>query len=363
MEKSFHYTSINGFKGIIEDKNIRMTRSEFLNDPYDCQLFTELVDKYLTENKKEVVDECLKNHNSSVSYLYNNNCDLVSFIKYMQNNVRLYVMSLTEAEDAMNMWNCYGYSGVQLELSLKELEQKLKNNLTIDEEYIFSSKVIYTNLNAKLNEIKIPTFLDFKLLRKNSDNVFVENKNSLDKNSSHFNSKLYDTNNLEGFINTYLDSYILCIKHLIKNKVISENMSNEVVLQHIFNNLSNLNKDMLWKKDLNLYMLVLLSLIKSDTYKHENEYRIVYFENNISQKKQKGEKYGIKNIDSKQFLYPYITFGYKNNFISSITLSPLTNNLSINKEIYKNTIKSFMLSNGFEDEPIKVEYSKHKIRW
>ena len=45
MINLYHYTSVDGFEGIVKNNSIRMTKSEFLNDPYDCHLFVKLVEK------------------------------------------------------------------------------------------------------------------------------------------------------------------------------------------------------------------------------------------------------------------------------------------------------------------------------
>ncbi len=43
----YHYTSIDGFHSIISNKKLRLTRSEFLNDPSDCKVLTTLIKAYL----------------------------------------------------------------------------------------------------------------------------------------------------------------------------------------------------------------------------------------------------------------------------------------------------------------------------
>ena len=71
MEKLYHYTSVGGFEGIIKNNSIRMTRSAFLNDPYDCHLFVKLVEKYLDSNEelvKEIRDLNYKSHLYGVSH-------------------------------------------------------------------------------------------------------------------------------------------------------------------------------------------------------------------------------------------------------------------------------------------------------
>ena len=82
MEKLYHYTSVGGFEGIIKNNSIRMTRSEFLNDPYDCHLFVKLVEKYLDSNEELVKDtiKSLTTHSKEVETLYmQKGCKLVPY--------------------------------------------------------------------------------------------------------------------------------------------------------------------------------------------------------------------------------------------------------------------------------------------
>ena len=47
MGKFYHYTTTQGFESIIKNKCIRMTRSDFLNDPHDCRVFFDIVEAYI----------------------------------------------------------------------------------------------------------------------------------------------------------------------------------------------------------------------------------------------------------------------------------------------------------------------------
>lgn len=365
MDKIYHYTSVNGFKGIASDKTIRMTRSEFLNDPYDCHLFIEMINTFLNDNKN-IVDCYLNDKNfEKASELYNKKeCDLISYIKYIQKNISLYVMSLTEQEDEMSMWNYYGNGGVQFEFKLKELELELSKILKSDEEYLFSSKVIYTNSKTKLEEINPLVFFKYKLMNKECDNIFEQHKNSLKEKNNKNDAPLYYTEDLAEFIKTYVRGYFESINFLLTGKIITIDTPKEEIFKSVFDNTKKLTDSLIWKKDMNLYMISLLSLIKSDTYKHENEYRIVYFNNDILQSEAKKQSFDIKKVNSNNFLYPYVSFESDAliKTISSVTLSPMTNNLSIDCDVYKETIYKFLLSNNF-DSGVNVELSKHKIRW
>ena len=80
MINLYHYTSVDGFEGIVKNNSIRMTKSEFLNDPYDCHLFVKLVEKYLDANESEInkVIGQLSTNKVEVTELYKEkDCNLI----------------------------------------------------------------------------------------------------------------------------------------------------------------------------------------------------------------------------------------------------------------------------------------------
>ena len=367
MKTLYHYTSVGGFEGIIKNDSIRMTRSEFLNDPYDCHLFVKLVEKYLNSNRDLVKDtiNSLSTCRREVEILYTQKgCELVPYIKYIQSNIGLYVMSLTEAQDAMNMWNYYGNGGMELEFTIEKLVNSLRKTLVSEREFLSKAKVIYANSELDIEKIEVPNFSEFILMNRDSGDVFGNHRSFIKSNSYYKADQLYDTCNLAMFIDTYLKGYIVSLEYLLKQGKITVETPVEKIYDMIFDNISNLNNYYYWKKDLSLYMLVLSTLIKSDTYRYEDEYRIVYFENTINQERRKKEEYGMKGIGANQFLYPFISFKDEQllkDSLSQIIISPMTNNLPIDNSIYEKTIKKFLINCNFNPE-INIKYSKHKIR-
>lgn len=368
MEVLYHYTSVDGFEGIVKNNRIRMTKSEFLNDPYDCHMFVKLVEKYLDTHKNEVEETIsnLNSHNDDVRQLYENKgCNLINYIEFIQKKVGLYVMSLTHESDALNMWNYYGHGGMQLDFSLTELTDSIRSTFDSEKEFLTQSRVIYANMELDIDKIIVPDFSHFVLMNKKSKNIFAEHHSYIKEKSYYQADQLYTTSNLGQFIKSYIKGYVASLEYLLKLGTINTCSDMVTVFEEVFDNISKLNNFYYWKHDLSLYMLVLSALIKSDTYEYENEHRIVYFEYNIKPIKKKTEEYGIKCIDSNRFLYPYITFELQeqlNNSLRKVTISPITNNLTIDSDSYIYTLKQFLNSNKF-DRDIDVKYSKHKIRW
>ncbi|PWT26260.1 DUF2971 domain-containing protein [Butyrivibrio fibrisolvens] len=369
MEKLFHYTSVSGFEGITNSKTLRFTKSDFLNDPTDCSLFINLIQKYLKDNEAVLEDIFAKNQGDrleEIKTIYNERgCDLVGYVDYIHRHISLYVMSLTCNQDAMNMWNYYGQGGFELAFSQEKLIQKLKHTLVSEKEYITGQRVIYTNSKSGVDDISMSSFENFILVNKDYDNVFKAHKDYIDNKSYYDATQLYSTNTLGKFIEIYLKSYIATLKYLLSKSEINADMQPEEIFEKVFNNVSNLNGYYYWKHDLSLYMIVLSALIKSDSYEYEDEYRIVYFEYNVSDIKTKKEEYITKHIMDGDFICPYVTFksDYENllcDTLLGITISPVTRNLPINNNRYLDTLKSYSSSKGLTKN---IDFSKHTIRW
>ena len=370
MNNLYHYTSVDGFEGIIKNNSIRMTKSNFLNDPADCNLFITIVDKYICSNPKvleKIISNIGNNKDIVEKIYYEKECDLVHYINYIHKHISLYVMSLTKIDDGMNMWNYYGQGGMELNFSIDNFINSLKKTLSSEKEFLAEAHVIYANSDFDIEKMEVPTFSEFVLKNKESDSIFEDHRSFI-KGLSHYDAtQLYDTNKLDEFIKTYMKSYITTLDYLIGQRAINDSMSREEIFDKVFNNVSKLNNFLYWKHDLSLYMLVLSALIKSDTYEYEDEHRIVYFEYNTNSNKTKKEEYCIKHIMSGDFVCPYVTFKNETNdllqnSLKKITISPVTRNLPINNEIYLETLKKYILSQGF-NEAVEVQYSQHSIRW
>ncbi|MCD7717434.1 MAG: hypothetical protein LUI39_13500, partial [Lachnospiraceae bacterium] len=294
---------------------------------------------------------------------------LIHYIKYIHEHISLYVLSLSKKDDGMSMWNYYGQGGIELEFSADDLVNSLKKTFNSKNEFLAEAPVIYADSNVNVEEMNVPEFSKFMLKNKDSDNIFDEHYDFIKNKAYDWETKVYKFQKLDDFIKYYIKSYITTLNYLINYGQINENMSEEGIFDKVFDNVSKLNNYYYWKHDLSLYMLVLSALIKSDTYEHEKEYRIVYFEYNINSNKTKKEEYCIKHISSGDFIYPYITFksdttddNLLKNSLKKITISPATKNLPINDEIYKNTLKRYIRSKKF-NEDVEVCYSQHFIRW
>lgn len=376
-EIMYHYTDVDGFYGIISGQSIRMTQSDYLNDPYDSHLFITLVKEYLARNKTLVEDrinrleKATPDQKVDIKKIYDR-CDLISYMNYIHGHVSLYVLSLTKSDDDMTMWNHYGKGGMQLAFSVKDLLESLVQtfNPRCGDEFLADADVIYTDARSDIRDININNFSTFKLFDSNGieETVFNKHQKIINRQSPWITDQLYGTNNLVTFIDSYLNSYIHSLHYLLSevNGGISIESPEVEVCSKVFTNVLSLDNKLLWKHDLSLYMLMLSALIKNNTYEHEREHRIVYFQY-TDDAKAIDKKYVVRHLEIGDFIRPYVEFANGNrdmlrNSLKGIKLSPYTRNLPINREIYLNTLRDFVGKYGFGPD-IDITDSEHYYRW
>lgn len=349
-----HYTSVDGFNSIIVNDKLRMTRSEFMNDPSDSRMLGKMIFEYLEKSGKaeQLLDE-------SVKTIYDK-APVMDYIEFIQNMIHLYVLSFTDKADEMEFWNYYGNGGVQLNIDKEKLLFNMVDKLESEEEYLACAPVIYTSEKQELKDIQLKTCLaEFNLLGKNNQSIFKEHMKNLD--SKH--KQLYEINNVQKFVDYFVNDYCRSLKFLFDKNQISNISSRDEIMHTIFENQVMANNKMIFKKDFLIYMVLLSALVKTDSYEYENETRIVYFENSILSKKSKDDKYELKTILGQKYIRPYVEFDkiQLSHALSSIVISPLTRNIPIDDNLYRDVIVHFLKNNKYEN--IDVNVSKHKCRW
>lgn len=376
-ETLHHYTSIEGFEGIINSQSLRMTESDLLNDPNDCKLFIKIVKEYLND---KIINQILSDtiseyqitddNKNSIEFLLKNGCDFISYIEHIHNHIPLFVTSFTvnDNHDSTNMWSYYGKSGMELTFDKNKLFSLFKSTLSSETEYLIPQPVIYVSDDdiSNIDKIPIPNFSTFILVGKDYDNIFEKHKKEITETNNGAFSYLYDTKELSQFIKTHLKSYMLTLNYLLQSKntdeQITTNTHSDKIFNRVFTNVSKLYGNLQWKHDLSLFMLILSSLIKHTRYSHEKEYRIVYFNydmdaiNNRKQLQIKPLTYGEK-IESYINLFDNSDTNSKNGFyesIKSITTSPSIDKVLKSTDEYIANLKSKLTETSETDIPIKV---------
>ena len=353
-EMKYHYTSVDATTSMYRVKNLRMTRSEFLNDPADCKVLFSLIEKYLAYKSAEI-----ENHlnSSDLRQLYEK-APLVNYIAFLQNHIHLYVLSLTGNNDQMSMWNYYGSGGMQLSIDIDQLIGTLHKNLLQPNQYLAYSDVKYVSDTDTVETISFEPFCSFHLDTKDHKNIFKTHSTRSGRSGAVH--PLYQTTTLSGFVDTYITGYIRSIEYLSSINCISMTNSAEEIFKAIYNNTNDLDNYYEFKKDLTLYMIVLSALLKNDTYSFEKEFRVVYFENTLSP--LINTEYTVSFLQGQKYLRPYMEIPLATTeFIREITLSPLTRNIPIDSELYTEIISEFIQKES--GHSTNVNWSKHKIRW
>ena len=361
MPNIYHYTSIDGADSILKNRRLRFTRAGFLNDPEDCMVLLSIVKEHLKEGIDWGIYDIRGNLNT-IQEVYNK-APLMDYLLYLQKKIRLYVLSLTQKDDQMPMWNYYGNNGIQLSLDKEKLIEKLRGNLTGAEQYITYNPVIYVPKDQRANTINLAGLGTFGLTNVDVDKLFSVHANKVPGN------RLYEDKPLSILINSFLKGYILSLDFLISRCLIDTETSFTNVFEEVLHNtIYDLpeTSDMVFKKDLTLYMVVLSALLKKQTYEYEDEFRIAFFE--IEESTRLAPQYGISSVSSKSFIRPYIEFEIDAVSINGLKISPLMRNIPIEDAVYQEVVQSYVES--WVDEngdklygALNVEWSAHRASW
>lgn len=121
-EKLYHYTSKEGFLGIIENKTLWASEILFMNDGKETCIPLEILKELLKDDKNVNIKEKIGRDGKDSLELYE------SFRGF-----ETYVISFSEKKDDLNMWRAYGdnASGVCIEFNTCELLEVLEKNQKI----------------------------------------------------------------------------------------------------------------------------------------------------------------------------------------------------------------------------------------
>lgn len=148
--KLYHYTSKNGFLGIIENKTLWASGILYMNDEKETRIPFEILEELLKEDKnadiREKIDRIMEDRKVFL--------DLYEAFRGFE----IYVISFSEKRDDLNLWRGYGdnASGICIEFNSKDLLNALKENQN-QIELLSWEKCIYDKQEQKN---KIQSLLD-----------------------------------------------------------------------------------------------------------------------------------------------------------------------------------------------------------
>lgn len=362
-----HYTSIEGFDGIIRNHSFRMTKSTFLNDPSDCSLFVTIIKDYIERtqiDKTDILPKALDNNTKklddntkkNIEKLYQK-CDFIDYIKWLHNNISLYIASFTNQSDDLTMWNYYGQKGIALTFYKHRLIKEFRKTLT-NNEFLIETKIFYVKKDEQLENIPMPKISELIIMNGTVDNILEDHQKFIDENSHYTIVDLYNIKNAVDFVKAYIEDYIKTLIYLFTHDTIHLTCNQECVFEKIFCNNEKFKDHLYWKHDFPYCMLILSSLLKPDTYAHEQEHRLVYCRYGLEPNQK--EEYTIKDISSDKIIGPYVSHPVHTS-LDKVTLSPFARNLTIEEDEYKKTLKRYLNSNNFTETTVDI--SKHIVRF
>ena len=365
MKQLYHYTSTPSFESIIKNQCIRMTRSDFMNDPHDCQIFFDIVEDYINQQsmKDFIQKSSLANpkHTLELIQIY----PVTDYMKFIFENIPLYIFSMTSENDSLPMWNYYGGQGLQLSFDNKKLFDKMSESLcTKEHQLLISTQVEYINNQTSLTDLKLNSFSDFMV---NEININTQKVSSREHSIHHS-----DGNNLEYFVDSYIKSYLTTFSLLIERNGGFYNDSIDskdktIFFQKIFTHNKSLigNMKLKFKADIDIYMLILATRYKPKTFENEAETRIVYLDYSLGG--NSNECYTVSQNTFGDCLKPYIECCFKDNSLSplieEILLSPMTTKMPFHLSTYKKLICDFINKYNGHLNINNINVSKHDIRW
>ena len=366
-----HYTSVEGFRGILSTKNLRMTRVEFMNDPLESRVMRNIIERYLENSNKEMktieaVAEVLKKKKIEGKIKetkdLHKKANVMDYMDFILENIRMYVLSLTSKDDKLEIWNYYGNGGIQLSIDeeklMNEMEKDLKE-LKNPEAYVACGKVIYVKEGEKPEEIPLNELFESFNLRGIDTKMCGELTKVIKKQHG-------EDNTIKKFVDLFTFDYYRSMEFLRRTEKIGDDSEKEEILSEIYENQNSVASRMLFKKGYYIYMIILSALVKTASYKYEEETRIIYFENLLakSEGKRKDSQFIVKPIGGQSYLCPYIEFKVAKigEALNAVTISPTLKNVPIEEKVYMQAFYEFVESHS-GNEGIKVGVSQHKIRW
>ena len=303
----YHYTNIQGFKGIIESGNIYFSSMNVLNDETEtCYIW-----KLIKENKEAL---CEDENNEYNTFIYRF-LDYIQIDKIVKQNVlpdynlEVYSVSFSFSDDSLPNWRGYT-NGARLgccikfyyKNAVKDFLDSLRKNVGIeilDDKYrlalFCAGKIIYQK-DEQLDEIRNVLKKIYKLFK--NDNI-------------------------------YKDFLYLKDKH----KFLKDKGFEQFVFDEIYKSLRILN---IFFKDI--------------CFVTENEYRIIFPMSIYIE-----SPFKVKYRTTDRYLIPYIEVKYPKDSIKEVTLAPIDKNIASLV-----SVKKFLTDNGID---AKVTHSRLPLRF
>lgn len=362
----YHYTSISGFEAILKSGSLRMTRSDFMNDPNDCRVFLDVVKKHIESKPLErFVMEGGLNYQAATLEIAKK-CPVFEYLEFILQNIPIYILSLTSENDSLPMWNYYGGEGVQLCFDSGELLEEMSRAMCRrPDELVVQTQVEYLEHDALLSSLKLNSFSEFLVREYSAQQGEIV---SYSPEIKHDGGE-----NLEFFISSFVKSYLTSLDYFVRRdaqetRQCAENR--QMMFQRMFEETKALRNNtgrraLKFKADIELYMPVLATRYKPKTFANEAETRMSFFSYRIGGIAE--EQYAVNQGRFGQYFRPYVECRFPGRVLAKllkgIVLSPMTRKLPFQEETYRRMICNFVNRQGGEIQAQDVRLSGHDIRW
>ena len=183
--KVYHYTSVEGLLGILSDKQVWMTNSQFLNDSTELLYFKTLTSEVKELFKSKLLKEFTKDkvNKDDLLTLFTETFDDAVKNRFddPESNFEVYVLSLSDNSDSLTLWGNYAKGkGYSLCFDTKLLISKVDE---FEGGYLVYNKVIY-NKEQQLETLSEALLKTFRILL----NIDIEMEKLRGELLAYFNS-------------------------------------------------------------------------------------------------------------------------------------------------------------------------------
>lgn len=179
-EEIYHYTNLEGLKGILTNKQVWMTDSRFLNDMSELNHFETLVEETKDLFYQKLLKDCEKeeiDNNDLLNIFFEVFDDAVEKrFKNPEDKFEVYVMSLSENKDSLTLWGNYAKGkGYNLCFNANSLLSKV-NEIANGRGYMVYGEVIY-NRDIQLEKLSEALIIAFKKISDIKIDIDLEEDN------------------------------------------------------------------------------------------------------------------------------------------------------------------------------------------
>ncbi|GKX64871.1 DUF2971 domain-containing protein [Inconstantimicrobium mannanitabidum] len=168
----YHYTSGESLKGIIEDEELRITKSEFLNDKgeikYTHSTILKIIDEFMASNPSEEED--------GFKSLIERGIDEEEFL------ADSYVMPFSTNKDSNLLWSNYANNdGYNIGFRYPEIEEILNLNINGSKDKFLDQAAVVLSNNVIYDEDKQREYLSTEIICMYKIYIYCKKNEQLDK--------------------------------------------------------------------------------------------------------------------------------------------------------------------------------------